>query len=201
MRPRHHVNARTGCRLNTGCIVRTYDPMTDYAGSATGVYVGTGKQWPSLIEPRAVTTPEPSTTTVPPSWTTQSRVSISTTDSSRPMTGSERRRSLSNDPAAQSIAERYAAPMLEAAIAGPRDWRPVAAPGGCRSRPKSGGTSSRLPPATPGFRPRRVHGLQDFHDRRVVVAYRNDGEDRRCRWDILAGIDHPLKPTNECVVY
>lgn len=53
----------------------------------------------------------------------------------------------------------------------------------------------------PEFRPKQVSGLQDFHDRRVIVIYKEDGKERRLRWDISAGIDNLLNPAKECVVY
>jgi hypothetical protein len=53
----------------------------------------------------------------------------------------------------------------------------------------------------PEFRPREVRGLQDFHDRRVIIVFIEDGRDRRLRWDISAGIDNLLNPAKECVVY
>lgn len=59
----------------------------------------------------------------------------------------------------------------------------------------------KLTAGDPEFRPKEVRGLQDFHDRRVIVIYKHDGQERRLRWDISAGIDNLLNPAKECVVY
>ena len=46
-----------------------------------------------------------------------------------------------------------------------------------------------------------VSSLQDFHDRRVLVIYKRDGQEHRLRWDISAGVNNLVDPAKECVVY
>lgn len=51
------------------------------------------------------------------------------------------------------------------------------------------------------FKPKVVSSLQDFHDRRVLVIYKRDGQEHRLRWDISAGVNNLVDPAKECVVY
>ena len=60
---------------------------------------------------------------------------------------------------------------------------------------------AKITTGDPEFRPKEVRGLQDFHDRRVIVIYKEVGQERRLRWDISAGIDNLVNPAKEWFVY